>query len=247
MQARPGLAPAALEAPAPGAAGRGGNGEAPPFAQACGPLRAGPGRGRLAARGTALRAQGTPWGRISGGAGGPARPPPRFAGIRFVPPPAPRTGSGAQAQWLLGVRTGAKRVVSAESRPGASDPSLSAGPAPQRGPAFGAAGREPACPPRRARLEPVRLRAGPQGALHGGPAGGGGRRAPGRGECEPEAAAWGVGCGGELGGLTISFVSAPHPEQGGQILRVSTALSCLLGLPLRVQKIRAGRSTPGLR
>uniref|UniRef100_D6RD00 RNA 3'-terminal phosphate cyclase n=1 Tax=Mus musculus TaxID=10090 RepID=D6RD00_MOUSE len=36
-------------------------------------------------------------------------------------------------------------------------------------------------------------------------------------------------------------------EGGGQILRVSTALSCLLGLPLRVQKIRAGRSTPGLR
>nr|XP_036871098.1 RNA 3'-terminal phosphate cyclase [Manis javanica] len=36
-------------------------------------------------------------------------------------------------------------------------------------------------------------------------------------------------------------------EGGGQILRVSSALSCLLGLPLRVQKIRAGRSTPGLR
>ncbi|WP_432214598.1 RNA 3'-terminal phosphate cyclase, partial [Salmonella enterica] len=36
-------------------------------------------------------------------------------------------------------------------------------------------------------------------------------------------------------------------EGGGQILRVSTALSCLLGLPLRVQKIRAGRSTPGHR
>lgn len=39
----------------------------------------------------------------------------------------------------------------------------------------------------------------------------------------------------------------PGALQGGQILRVSTALSCLLGLPLRVQKIRAGRSTPGLR
>ncbi|XP_038601738.1 RNA 3'-terminal phosphate cyclase [Tachyglossus aculeatus] len=36
-------------------------------------------------------------------------------------------------------------------------------------------------------------------------------------------------------------------EGGGQILRVSTALSCLLGLPLRVRKIRAGRSSPGLR
>ncbi|KYO19531.1 RNA 3'-terminal phosphate cyclase [Alligator mississippiensis] len=36
-------------------------------------------------------------------------------------------------------------------------------------------------------------------------------------------------------------------EGGGQILRVSTALSCLLGLPLQVRKIRAGRSQPGLR
>ncbi|XP_030310800.1 RNA 3'-terminal phosphate cyclase isoform X3 [Calypte anna] len=36
-------------------------------------------------------------------------------------------------------------------------------------------------------------------------------------------------------------------EGGGQILRVSTALSCLLGLPVRVQRIRAGRSQPGLR
>ncbi|WP_348257478.1 RNA 3'-terminal phosphate cyclase, partial [Salmonella enterica] len=36
-------------------------------------------------------------------------------------------------------------------------------------------------------------------------------------------------------------------EGGGQILRVSTALSCLLGLPFRVQKMRAGRSTPFLR
>lgn len=45
----------------------------------------------------------------------------------------------------------------------------------------------------------------------------------------------------------LSLLSYPLPWQGGQILRVSTALSCLLGLPLRVQKIRAGRSTPGLR
>ncbi|NXC49703.1 RTCA cyclase, partial [Penelope pileata] len=36
-------------------------------------------------------------------------------------------------------------------------------------------------------------------------------------------------------------------EGGGQILRVTTALSCLLGLPLRVRRIRAGRSQPGLR
>ncbi|KAM4720706.1 RNA 3'-terminal phosphate cyclase isoform 1-T2 [Rhinophrynus dorsalis] len=36
-------------------------------------------------------------------------------------------------------------------------------------------------------------------------------------------------------------------EGGGQILRICTALSCLLGIRIRVLKIRAGRSTPGLR
>ncbi|XP_060088248.1 RNA 3'-terminal phosphate cyclase [Heteronotia binoei] len=36
-------------------------------------------------------------------------------------------------------------------------------------------------------------------------------------------------------------------EGGGQILRVSTSLSCLLRKPLRVKNIRAGRSQPGLR
>uniref|UniRef100_A0A8D2KE02 RNA 3'-terminal phosphate cyclase n=1 Tax=Urocitellus parryii TaxID=9999 RepID=A0A8D2KE02_UROPR len=35
-------------------------------------------------------------------------------------------------------------------------------------------------------------------------------------------------------------------EGYGQILRVSTALSCVLGLPLRVQKIQAGHSMQGL-
>lgn len=58
------------------------------------------------------------------------------------------------------------------------------------------------------------------------------------------------GAGASLGGgasiQRLSFL-LPAALQGGQILRVSTALSCLLGLPLRVQKIRAGRSTPGLR
>lgn len=49
------------------------------------------------------------------------------------------------------------------------------------------------------------------------------------------------------GGDLHSKSLVPCALQGGQILRVSTALSCLLGLPLRVQKIRAGRSTPGLR
>lgn len=59
----------------------------------------------------------------------------------------------------------------------------------------------------------------------------------------------GAGASRGGGGLhSTSVISPPRCSlQGGQILRVSTALSCLLGLPLRVQKIRAGRSTPGLR
>uniref|UniRef100_H3CGK0 RNA 3'-terminal phosphate cyclase n=1 Tax=Tetraodon nigroviridis TaxID=99883 RepID=H3CGK0_TETNG len=36
-------------------------------------------------------------------------------------------------------------------------------------------------------------------------------------------------------------------EGGGQILRVSAALSCITGAPINISKIRAGRSTPGLR
>ncbi|GCB78129.1 hypothetical protein scyTo_0017704, partial [Scyliorhinus torazame] len=36
-------------------------------------------------------------------------------------------------------------------------------------------------------------------------------------------------------------------EGGGQILRVCTALSCLLGAKIKIYNIRAGRSTPGLR
>lgn len=36
-------------------------------------------------------------------------------------------------------------------------------------------------------------------------------------------------------------------EGGGQILRVSAALSCITGSPIRITKIRAGRSSPGLR
>ncbi|CAK6981286.1 RNA 3'-terminal phosphate cyclase [Scomber scombrus] len=36
-------------------------------------------------------------------------------------------------------------------------------------------------------------------------------------------------------------------EGGGQILRVSAALSCITGTAVKITKIRAGRSTPGLR
>ncbi|XP_034076588.1 RNA 3'-terminal phosphate cyclase [Gymnodraco acuticeps] len=36
-------------------------------------------------------------------------------------------------------------------------------------------------------------------------------------------------------------------EGGGQILRVSAALSCITGTSVKITKIRAGRSTPGLR
>uniref|UniRef100_A0A3P8QM50 RNA 3'-terminal phosphate cyclase n=1 Tax=Astatotilapia calliptera TaxID=8154 RepID=A0A3P8QM50_ASTCA len=36
-------------------------------------------------------------------------------------------------------------------------------------------------------------------------------------------------------------------EGGGQILRVSAALSCIIGSSIKITKIRAGRSTPGLR
>uniref|UniRef100_A0A672QDT8 RNA 3'-terminal phosphate cyclase n=1 Tax=Sinocyclocheilus grahami TaxID=75366 RepID=A0A672QDT8_SINGR len=36
-------------------------------------------------------------------------------------------------------------------------------------------------------------------------------------------------------------------EGGGQILRLSAALSCIQGASIKINKIRAGRSTPGLR
>lgn len=35
--------------------------------------------------------------------------------------------------------------------------------------------------------------------------------------------------------------------QGGQILRIATALGCILTRPLHVTRIRAGRDKPGLR
>ena len=36
-------------------------------------------------------------------------------------------------------------------------------------------------------------------------------------------------------------------EGGGQILRIASALSAILGIPVKISNIRAGRSTPGLR
>jgi hypothetical protein len=111
-------------------------------------------------------------------------------------------------------------------------------------------GAQPAPPLSAASAKAWSLRAGAQGARHGGAAGGGGWRDNGRGECGAGGKRWGAvpGRGGRFrGDGLMSLLSAHRPLQGGQILRVSTALSCLLGLPLRVQKIRAGRSTPGLR
>ena len=79
---------------------------------------------------------------------------------------------------------------------------------PERGPAFGAAGRELACPCPRAPAEAVCLRAGPRGAPDGGAAGGGGRRGPGRGECGAEAVGWECGEGSSV--VSRSLFSLPR-------------------------------------
>ena len=41
-------------------------------------------------------------------------------------------------------------------------------------------------------------------------------------------------------------IDGSHGEGGGQILRSSLALSMVMGTPLRIEKIRAGRKKPGL-
>ncbi|HMY75467.1 MAG TPA: RNA 3'-terminal phosphate cyclase, partial [Blastocatellia bacterium] len=41
-------------------------------------------------------------------------------------------------------------------------------------------------------------------------------------------------------------IDGSYGEGGGQILRTSLALSLITGQPLRIEKIRAGRKTPGL-
>ncbi len=42
-------------------------------------------------------------------------------------------------------------------------------------------------------------------------------------------------------------VDGSSGEGGGQILRTAVALSSVLGIEVRIIKIRAGRSTPGIR
>ncbi len=46
-------------------------------------------------------------------------------------------------------------------------------------------------------------------------------------------------------GTTVGL-DGSEGEGGGQILRTSTALAAICGVPLRIEKIRAGRPKPGL-
>jgi RNA 3'-terminal phosphate cyclase (ATP) len=57
----------------------------------------------------------------------------------------------------------------------------------------------------------------------------------------------GTGCSQESGSNDIIEIDGSIKEGGGQILRIAMAISCLLRKPIRVVKIRAGRSNPGLR
>jgi len=43
------------------------------------------------------------------------------------------------------------------------------------------------------------------------------------------------------------IIDGSQGEGGGQVLRISSALSAILGLPIKINNIRAGRSKPGLR
>ena len=46
---------------------------------------------------------------------------------------------------------------------------------------------------------------------------------------------------------SFTLIDGSFGEGGGQVLRISSALSAILGRPIKVNKIRAGRSSPGLR
>jgi RNA 3'-terminal phosphate cyclase (ATP) len=56
--------------------------------------------------------------------------------------------------------------------------------------------------------------------------------------------AWGIQ---EVEPRGVLVVDGSHGEGGGQIVRSAVSLSALLGTPLRVDQVRAGRSKPGLR
>src|SRR5574340_185372 len=43
------------------------------------------------------------------------------------------------------------------------------------------------------------------------------------------------------------YLDGSYGEGGGQILRTSLSFSAMLGAPVRIERIRAGRSKPGLR
>ena len=43
------------------------------------------------------------------------------------------------------------------------------------------------------------------------------------------------------------YLDGSYGEGGGQILRTSLSFSALLGAPVRIERIRAGRPKPGLR
>jgi RNA 3'-terminal phosphate cyclase len=46
---------------------------------------------------------------------------------------------------------------------------------------------------------------------------------------------------------SLKIIDGSQGEGGGQVLRISSALSAILCLPVKIINIRAGRSNPGLR